>query len=302
MGALDVCGHNDPRMDNLYLNLYIFWKYILSNDSIHIIKSGVFVDVPFLYKQHMWKRYIKDYYKSIFKALLDDDFYVYCTNVDEYYMAGTRPYNEYHFPHDVLIYGYDEEKQLYYIATYDNTGHYNKLEVSMDCFDKAWYSKYNRNYREDVSEGFLQGFKIEEAKDYVEDLNQIINDLKIYIDSKDVENENKPAAYGMKVYKHISDYISRGIVREIVFKDCRMLKLVSEHKALMLKRFEFLQNNQIISEQMVNDYKNIYTLSENTRMLQLKYIVTKNDNILFEIRDNVSRIADEEFRLLSKIK
>lgn len=136
----------------------------------------------------------------------------------------------------------------------------------------------------------------------VESLDQIINDFKIYIDSKYVENGNEPAAYGMKVYKHISDNISRGIVREIVFKDCRMLKLVSEHKALMLKRFKFLQKNQIISEQMVNDYKNVYNMSENTRMLQLKCIVTKNDNILFAIRDNVSRIADEEFRLLSKIK
>ncbi len=301
IAALDVCAQNDKRMDKWYISKYILWRYVLSEDCIHIVRSGVFGDVSFMYQQNIWKRHIKNYYKNIFKSFLDDGFYVYCTNIDEYYIPSTHSYNNLHFPHDVLIYGYDMEKSLYYISTYSETGHYSTKEISMECFDRAWWSQYNRSYDQEISEGCVKALKLEENKEFMVDLNQMLNDLKLYVNSECVDVGYKPAVYGIDVYKCIDDYVVKAIKREISFEDCRMLKLVSEHKSIMLKRFQFLHANNIISGEMVERYEEIYNKSENIRMLQLKYLLTNDLSILYRIKNKINEISEKELELLSRI-
>ena len=44
----------------------------------------------------------------IFKETIDDGWYIY-TDADMFYIDGSDVYNMYHYTHDLMIYGYDEE-------------------------------------------------------------------------------------------------------------------------------------------------------------------------------------------------
>lgn len=302
VGALDVCGQCDPQMNEWIVNSYILWKYNIDNNYITLIRSGVFGLIPFMYNHRMWKRHIKNNYREIFKTLLDDDFYVYYCNVDDYYIPTTSAYNKRHFPHDGLIYGYNENKHIYYVCAYNSTGIYTNFEVPMELFDKAWYSKYNMSDEEQLGEGTIIGLRLDPNAGYKADIDAIFKDIKRYVNSEIIDKNTIPVVFGLNVYKEIDKKINATIKGETVFKDKRLLKILSEHKLAMKRRFEFLYNNSIIPQDMLKDYGKVYDLAEITRMVHLKYSLTNNQKLLCKIRDNINRIGDEEYRLLNKIK
>lgn len=299
MGALNVCGQKDRRMEEWIMEKCVLWKYNINENRLTIMNSSVLSEIPFMHQHYMWKKHIKENYRDIFKALLDDGFYISYDNVDEYYIPSTGAYKNKHFWHDGLIYGYDDEKGKYYISTYNAKRKYTNFDVPMDLFDKAWHSKYNNSMQE--GEGTIIALRLDTTTEYKADANKIIENIKKYVDSVVVGIKQESTVFGFDVYKAIKKRIELAICDQIKADDIRLFKVFSEHKLMMKKRIEYLFKEAVLPLSFVNDYNNLFELTEKTRMIYLKYTFTKNKELLFAIKDNINKIANEEFRLLNKI-
>ena len=305
-GALHVCGQNDSQLDNWVLNHYILWKYVIREPSqqhmprLIIQRASVYEDFPFMDHHKMWKKYIKGSYAPIIKAFLADGNYVYYTNVDDYYISAYSAYKNYHNPHDGIINGYDDIKKVYFVSSYDKTGQYNNFEVPMYEFSRAWYSKYN--YKNVEGEGFIIGLKLNPNAGYEADNDLILTDLKRYLNSEKFIEEPEPMVFGVNAYSEIEKYITSAIKDGKICWDKRIFRIISEHKLSMAKRIEYLYKETLVPKNMVDEYKSIFELAENTRLLHLKHLITENSRLLSKIRDNIGLIAEKEVELLSRIK
>lgn len=62
--------------------------------------------------------------------------YIYC-KVDFYYIKGLGPYNRSHYIHDLLLYGYNDEKKEFAIFTYTSNRRFESLLVRYSDFVSA---------------------------------------------------------------------------------------------------------------------------------------------------------------------
>lgn len=92
------------------------------------------------------------------KKEIDNKYYIYLT-CDEFYLKCRASYNKEHFIHDIMIYGYDDENRIFYIAGFDKNRKYNTNAISYDelvlpesqyiesiRFKNCSYKKINRNH------------------------------------------------------------------------------------------------------------------------------------------------------------
>ena len=68
------------------------------------------------------------------QELIDRNEYVYL-QIDEFYLYQCTKGNEEHLLHDLLIYGYDSDKEKLFVLGVDKNLHYGKLEASYESIE-----------------------------------------------------------------------------------------------------------------------------------------------------------------------
>ena len=271
--------------------------YMIKNNCPWIYRDGVSRDL--IYKK--WGS-LTDF---IIDAI-DDEYYVDIV-VDEYYIKEYDAFHKRYFEHNLMIYGYDKEKKIFYVADSFKDGKYYYATVTFDEIEQSALTKNYYKYCESVIifkkayRPTQHNFNTITIKDYIYDyLNSLNSHLRnaIFSDSS-IERQAHMYVFGLAVYDEMKKYIQD--TDEIIHSiPCAL----NDHKKIMWLMIEYL----IKEKYLYDDGHDYLGKIEDTHMkanvvvnLSLKYNLTKNKNIVGKICDILSEIQAIEELLYQQI-
>ncbi len=234
------------------------------------------------------------------KETIEGGWYIY-TDADMFYINGSDGFRETHYPHDMLIYGYDDEHV--YIYMYDRY----KLTSHMVCYDnflKGYYSEYcgDKIYR---NRAIL--FKPNSMKCLI-NIGKIRWYMHDYLNGTETFARERPNVFnpdsltmnGIETYKEFVELIDYAIINE--YKDLRRSDLYCfyEHKKIMLDRVVYLRKNGYLSlsDKLLDEFEVIKKQAEILMFLGLKMntleIPERKNFTLMCMKDKISKIKEHE--------
>ena len=230
--------------------------------------------------------------------MLDDGFYVAFSGVDDYYIKGKSWYKEQHFNHDGLILGYDDEKETFSIAAYDQRWIFTVFETPQACFVEAMTTMCDKG-----TYGALHALKV---KSDVQELNleAICNDLKKYLTSNIAKYplDNPDVAWGIVVYDYICMYLDKLADGSISHerRDRRVFRLIWEHKKCMLGRIKAVENHCGWDDSLSKKYEEVVKLSDKARFIYSKFVIKYSNTNLEKIQLLLIKMKRLELALLGE--
>lgn len=103
---------------------------------------------------------------KLFTKAISQNKYVVCC-VDEYYIPNREAYRQYHFIHNLIIYGYDDVEKIFYVAGYDEEGKYASQKVTYKEIKQASPSKISMlGFRKDLDYELAIGYIDRQIRQY----------------------------------------------------------------------------------------------------------------------------------------
>ena len=269
---------------NMRYNIYTHYDDFFRNDMwyncYHISENR--------FTQEFINQFFDDYF-DIVKKLIDMGFYIYLYLNTRYIPVYNQENDCWH---NAMIYGYDEDKGIIYLADFFNGKSFGTGTCTIDEFKMAYpypekkegfyYDLWNRAFRKKKDYEFQ--FNIKELyiklKDYVEGVD--INAPHYYaFDSNDMEDlefdhfeEGFDYVYGNRVYDAICTDLIKGDLK------VRSLHLILEFELLMCKRIRFLEENGYLklNSGLYEESEKLYKEAQIIRNLFMKYDFAGNFN------------------------
>lgn len=304
-GANDSLYPNNNSMKNWCLNevmnLTCDRKFLngYSSPGVGVEKSS-WHDNPFIEKITYPMQYCNGYINYIIKNLLDSQYYVYYWGIDDYYINGKSWYKTRHFSHDGLICGYDSFEKTVCICAYDINWVYRKFWVPFKSLNAGMKSTWEK-------EGYFGQFCGIKPKSYNVEFSPdvALKNIKIYMDSsleKYPENENG-MVYGRIVHHYVLLYFDKLIDHSILYErtDRRTLRMLWEHKSVMLERIKHIEQEKNIGTEFSNMYQSVVDKMNFARMLYASYIERRRDSLLPQIKTAINDCYNNESLILEKL-
>lgn len=234
----------------------------------------------------------------IVRALLCGKYVI--TSVDEFYIPNRRAYKSHHFGHDILLYGYNAEREIFNVIGYTNSGHYRPSEINCFEFVIAYLNSYGNKSIELIETVSYYHHRPEtqliaaSLEDYITSGNK----SRLLDKSKWLEDNE---TYGIATIEKIKTYLNDAAQRRAGF-DKRVMYTLSEHKRLMLERCEHLSGLGLIKEsrELEGMLSEIYKLSRIGLSLSLKYMVSGNASVFAGINSILDRIKEAELTAIPR--
>ena len=144
--------------------------------------------------------------------MIENGWYIY-TFLDDYYInVKTAVYHQTHFRHTSLLYGVDEEKQIFYAIGYTGNQKYEVFTISFDMFRNAITTEFDREnesyIKEDINKVEIDAFKINPGYIFDFNLKEIYVGISNYLDSCNPKNRDKQGyIYGINCEYSFINYI-----------------------------------------------------------------------------------------------
>ncbi len=261
---------------------------------------------PLLEELHSYKSMMNKYVSTV-QFIIDclKDGYYMVTFVNEYHIPHRSCYQKDHHIHDIMIYGYDLQKEVFHVAGYMDNKQYGYSEVSFQRFSNALEDirpEYSGLFR--WSDGMdlfrikfeeTYHFSLEMFRQLVEDYLYAHNTSRRFLMSQNELNYY----YGMDTYDQVAQYIReyQGML------DIRIFHTIYEHKKGMAIKMDYLQKNQWLQDE--TDYSSLYEKlmdrSLSIRNLALKYNMTLNQDQLIKLQQHLLELRKEESALLTRL-
>lgn len=226
------------------------FKKILTENSAQYIKSIKFTKETFI--------------KSLFEK-----FYIYVW-IDSCYTGDWNGTKQRHEAHPILIYGVNLEKNIYYCYRFSVMKGIFKCEYDIDMIHLSLESA-KCNISDHVDDMHVSIFQTKEiASENLFDKYRFLRELNNYIFAKgnrikeycraEIEiKENTEICFGLDVTKNVIE-LFKGTTQNVNF-DYRMIHLLTEHKHLLVKRFQYVINLFSIFDtklnSMIDDYNKL---------------------------------------------
>lgn len=245
---------------------------------------------------------------------------------DYYYLSITELYNKNHFKHNIMVFGYDEEKKIFHVADFFNNC---KFQLSTICFEEIkkatdsvvkilppdyWLDIDSWNMIEiikykNVKYDFNIKILIKSIQDYLKSEYNILNyEENRLTDEEKILIENGNLVFGMKNYDLVKKFLFSLTLNSELVCDIRPLHALYDHKVMMLSRLNFLKENDYINsfDSIYKSFKIIEKYCLINRNLFIKYRITFDKTLIFKIITNIDVIMKEEkaamFDLLSELE
>lgn len=226
--------------------------------------------------------------------------------LNAYYLPRYPYYQVEHASHDPLIFGFDDRKQVFYLSDFhlDQGGivKYGTFEVSYRQVEMAY--RHLSPDRDKMNGIELLGY-LENARCPL-DLNQVKRYLSDYLNAISTVPQEQTwlttpvAAYGVEIYEHIHDQISR-VSGGLQDPDFRTVHVLHDHKTLMYQRLIHLNGKGYIGKDAVRFYERIWRDSAKFRSLAMKYGITGRNGYLMEAQSVLKTISEREKQILSSV-
>lgn len=266
--------------------------------------SMVFVYVPFITEVRNGN--VRTTQKSLNKfihrimKLIDKGVYV-LVGLDEYYMPSRPSYGINHFNHNVLIYGYDSEKQEFLIQGYSERDIYEDRPLKFIDFEKA-FTYYKNTY-------WVSYYKNNKSRKK-EKNNRTFN-KKLYCHYKSIyplyfrlfsaRNFCKNMCFGMQVY----DVFKMLLYQQV--EDCkynpsvlRGLLAISEQKYCIAMGYKYLSEKESELIEFATFFENLSNEYLKLRNMELKFKFSQKPEIAKRIIIKMEQLIQNEYKVLTQ--
>lgn len=231
---------------------------------------------------------------EIIKKAIDQNLYIY-TIVNEFYIPERNRYQKEYFPHDILIYGYNEEGLI-------TLGYNDQLVLSSVVVPYSLFLKAIQSVKHLF---FTDFFTYASFNTYEINMKQIECYLNDYLYSENSDNKYKfintdsICSYGInaifEMFHHEkTEFESNGNL------DFRNFDCYYEHKRMMQMRIQSVE--EILGDNQYNaEYAKIKNDAFIIRNLALKAKKSKKLKIIEDMENRIKNNVEQEIKLLSKL-
>lgn len=303
---LGILQDKIPWINEKYINCYYkpacgaLFDYCMPEQR-YFEKSGVMLVQKFRFKKSIYQLDIFDFLKWA-KDLLSGGWYI-MGYFDEYYIPEKRSYKRRHFRHSMLIYGYDDEPQLFYAMGYTSDRKYRSHCLTYDEFLSSIMVDFDRETEMYVKGGIerieFDAFKLNPGYDFTFDLCRFYTSLLDYINCEDSGyRPQRGLKYGFDCEKEFVNYIK---TQKGKYLDERYSRFFMELKELMVRRLEYLTGEQVVSQGILSEYQKICEQQKTVHLLFIKYNLTMDERIIDRLADKMNGIIESEKIILPRI-
>ena len=227
------------------------------------------------------------------KEMLKKQFYINgCW--DEFYIKGKTGYQKEHFIHDYIIFGYDDENNIFKSAAYQTTGKYDYYDIDYDDFyngivesgkecPEVFYARINKKLKPVINIYAIKEFLIR----YIDSKNEpLIQHLQGY--------------FGVKAWEKFEEYVQLIGEKDL---DLRFSRVYMEHRAVMYKRIRTLWEFGYLKDGNLQEiyYKNVYLPATRVHSLFLKYDLSKTVETRLKIQEMIHKTNMTEVKIINKL-
>jgi len=206
---------------------------------------------------------------------LISDYYVYI-KINEKFIPSSG-YSKY-FKHDLLVFGFDDEKELFTCISYNN-GKYRTHEINYIDFVKISKLRMQLVYN-------FTAFNVKEGFEFSVDKCKLRITLSDFL---------KRRLFSSDIYRILYKKLNNKNVNKRI--DYRNYKIIEEHKYLLLKCVEFLG----FDEELIGSFKDLCNISRKLFYLAFKYNNSYDQLVAQAIEKYIKTIEKSEQNLLEKL-
>lgn len=218
---------------------------------------------------------------------------------DEYHIPGKFPYQKFHYRHDILIYGYDDNERSFLALGYTENRKYEKYTITYENFQKSINVGYNEKETNLFAERLEFDYaRLNESLCFKVNIKEIYSNLYDYLHSiNSYGSRNYQLTYGVESYRAFAYYVKES--RE--YLDDRIGRFFMEIKILMLERIKYLEQNGYLSTGYSEEYEVVSKTQSIVHLLFLKYNLTLDHKIIDSIVEKQNFILEKELEILTPI-
>ncbi|KGE17103.1 hypothetical protein [Paenibacillus wynnii] len=240
---------------------------------------------------------VESYDEHSFESIIGTGQYIYCY-VDEYYIQNSK-----HNSHDILVYGYDDERRVFQVVGFKD-GFFQGYEVDYDIFLKAFRSGVKLSKLFDTYHGINYFLCIEprfdESTQYEFNTRNFMERVKEYVccintgklnacdDLNHKMYQKEDNVFGIEVYECLIKEIE-GCRKKLSLLDYRAFHTLYEHNVLMKERIEYLRFD-LGEQEFTESLNELVKLSNEIRMLVMKYNFSPEDEVLERIIESTKKM------------
>lgn len=304
-----LCGYSDQTwIYNNYLQLVI-QDY---PDNAHWLDFNSIYDLhnvprfPWLNVQNVKLDFVTKYISLIdfFKDCIENNYYL-DVRYDMYYLNHAFAYKLNHRISNMLIYGYDTDKNCFYAMDYlyNSSKIYDSLEIDMNLLAQSVLSDYNTRGIKGIYE-FDSDFKFKLDMDIaiaqIENYVFAKNEFKFFDRTqKKYPGTYKDMGYGNEVYKYLNIYmedVMRGALKFHILPFAALL----EHKLCI---YGFVKTIEETKKQDLESIKinSLVRQADIIKALSIKYQLTHERRLLHTILNRINELNKEESVLMKEL-
>ncbi len=248
--------------------------------------------------------------------------YYLIVNVDEYYLCNKNAYNNSHFVHSSLIYGYDSKERNLKGIGFNQDYLFTEMTFSYSRFRQA-FENGKLYYKESAPWCEWSCIQLIRAKEfdteYPFSLNKFTEELGSYIFS--IEDRGKmysfgyhenQVKYGFEVHNVLTENI-KNLIKGAFTIDYRAIHLLAEHKKCLYDRLEYIASRYNISEDFKALNSQYSEIVEEFNKLRVRFLVQsskqpgagglsdENKNVFNTIIDGINAVKNQEYIILKDI-
>lgn len=230
------------------------------------------------------------------KHCLNTDYYFY-TFIEEGDIPGKPAFSaKISHPHEMMIFGYDDERTVFHTIGFNDKFQYEKQTVSY-----AHYAKSFKNLR--MTADYMNNIhllKPDLNAEYPFNLKQVTSLLDDYCHSRNTSEQysmvRKPyhSAFGLAVYDYLIEVFDK-VARGKSQPQINSLQILWEHKRVMLERVAYLQRKHgLLLDFDSQRLKEIERLAYKTRDELIVFSISKDKKCFQKIIANLGMMREME--------
>jgi hypothetical protein len=272
---------------------------------------------PFLQYSNIEREVIKACYKNYVNFIISYislGHYLFLS-YDEFYISHSRNYKKKHFIHQLLIYGFNLNKETFNVADFFRHRKFSFEEVCFSDVEKAIENVAKLLApSHDIFVDVLKYIDCEYAFDNeleIKNLCDYLNSTNTYLSYEEkalhpFEKRDfylKKMVLGISNYGLVKDYLSKLILNKDLIHDIRPFHVLWDHKVLMILRIKYLIENGLIPNSTIlcERFKTICDLCLINRNFFIKYTITGDKDILKKLIDKIDTIECDEKWLINEL-
>lgn len=227
--------------------------------------------------------------------------------VDEYYIPGTRSYQNSSNPHSILLYGYDDAAEIVHAAGYFHNQTYGTVEIPFAAIKDA----YN-NCESDPLQfmDYVHLFRINAAIRNEYSLPWFAEQLADYAYSRNTADRwialegagTGQWVWGISVMDVLREKLELFKRREFVV-DHRPFYLLWEHKRMMNRRMNYMEEQGILcfDADIRSEYERIEKAAFIVRNQVLKYLMSLEARYADDVQERLMKMQAQEYELIERM-